>query len=49
MSPFVSKAQRRFMFEVHPKLAREFAHKTKNMKKLPEKLHRDLKVKKNTY
>jgi len=35
--PFVSKAQARFMFARHPKIAKEFASKTANIKKLPEK------------
>lgn len=35
--PFKSKAQMRFMFANHPKIAMEFAAKTKDMKKLPEK------------
>ena len=34
--PFESKAQARFMFAVHPKIAKEFAAKTANMKGLPE-------------
>jgi len=34
--PFVSKAQQRFMFARHPKIAREFAEKTRNFKDLPE-------------
>lgn len=38
--PFKSKAQERFMFAKHPKIAKEFASKTKNMKSLPEKVHR---------
>lgn len=33
---FASKAQARFMFAVHPKLAKEFAEKTLSIKKLPE-------------
>jgi hypothetical protein len=42
--PFVSKAQQRFMFaaeergDVKPGTAREMAHKTKSIKKLPEKV-----------
>ena len=35
--PFKSKAQARYMFLKHPKIAKEFAKKTKNIKKLPEK------------
>lgn len=34
--PFVSNAQRKFMFAKKPELAKEFAAKTPNMKKLPE-------------
>jgi hypothetical protein len=36
MAPFVSKAQQRYMFAKHPKIAEEFAAKTPNMKNLPE-------------
>ena len=35
--PFKSKAQQGFMFAKHPRLAREMAHKTPNMKGLPER------------
>jgi len=35
--PFQSKAQARFLFAKDPKLAKEFAEKTKNIKTLPEK------------
>lgn len=38
--PFKSKAQQGFMFAKHPKLAKEMASKTKNMKKLPKKVKR---------
>lgn len=34
--PFTSKAQIGFMFAKHPKLAKEFAKKTVDMKNLPE-------------
>lgn len=34
--PFKSKAQVGYLFAHHPKLAKEFADKTKNMAKLPE-------------
>ena len=37
--PFKSKAQAKFMFAKHPKMAKEFASKTPNMKALPEKKH----------
>jgi hypothetical protein len=43
---FESKAQARFMFAVHPKIAKEFAEKTTNMKKLPEHVRKDGKGKK---
>jgi len=36
MSPFRSKAQARYMFAKHPKIAKEFASKTKSIKALPE-------------
>ena len=39
--PFKSKAQQRFMFSRHPRLAREFAGKT-DFKDLPEKVHSKL-------
>lgn len=39
--PFSSKAQARYMFAVHPKLAREFAQKTKSMQALPERVHHE--------
>lgn len=34
---FKSKAQARFMFKFHPKLAKEFAEKTLSIKDLPER------------
>ncbi len=34
--PFKSKAQAGYMFANHPKIAKEFASKTPNMKALPE-------------
>ena len=36
MNPFKSKAQQRFLFANKQKIAKEFADKTKNIKKLPE-------------
>lgn len=36
--PFKSKAQARFMFSQHPKIAKEFAQATPNMKKLPPRV-----------
>jgi len=37
MSPFKSKAQRRFLFARKPKIAKKFAKETPKGKKLPEK------------
>lgn len=34
--PFKSQAQRRYMYAVHPKLAKEFEKHTPKGKKLPE-------------
>lgn len=34
--PFTSKAQVRYMFATHPKLAKEFAKKTADLKNLPQ-------------
>lgn len=34
--PFKSKAQARFLYATDPAVAKEFADKTANMKKLPE-------------
>lgn len=36
--PFKSKAQVGYMFVHHPQLAKEFAEKTLNIKKLPRKI-----------
>lgn len=36
--PFKSKAQRRFMYAKHPKMAAEWEAKTAKGKKLPEKV-----------
>ena len=36
--PFRSKAQARKLFATNPKVAREFASKTKSIKSLPEKV-----------
>ena len=36
--PFKSKAQQRFLFARKPKIAKEFASKTKSFKSLPERL-----------
>lgn len=35
--PFESKAQARFMFAKHPKMAKEWAAKTPNIKALPNR------------
>ena len=35
--PFSSKAQQRFMFAKHPKIAKRWANETPNIKSLPEK------------
>lgn len=35
--PFKSKAQAKFLFANKPELAKEFASKTKNIKKLPNR------------
>lgn len=43
--PFKSKAQQGFMFAQHPKLAKEMASKTKNMKALPKKVAKKKKGK----
>lgn len=34
--PFKSKAQARYLYALEPAVAKEFASKTVNMKKLPE-------------
>lgn len=34
--PFKSKQQMKFMFATHPKIAKEWASKTKSTKKLPK-------------
>lgn len=36
--PFRSKAQARYLWAKHPKIAREFADKTKNFKNLPNRV-----------
>lgn len=36
--PFASKAQQRYMYSQMPEKAKEWAAKTPNMKKLPEKV-----------
>lgn len=39
--PFKSKAQARFMFAKHPKMAKEFASKTKSIASLPEHVNKE--------
>lgn len=41
--PFKSKAQMGYMFVHHPELAKEFAEKTVNMKKLPKHVEKKKK------
>jgi len=41
--PFVSQAQRRYMWAKHPRLAREFEDKTPKGKKLPERVSKKKK------
>lgn len=38
--PFKSKAQQRFMFARHPRIAQRWAKKTKSFKALPERKRR---------
>lgn len=38
MSPFVSKKQAKYLFSQKPKIAAEFASKTKSIKALPNKV-----------
>lgn len=45
--PFVSKAQARYMFAKHPKIAKEFAGETKSIKSLPERIRKREGVKKS--
>lgn len=42
--PFKSKAQMKYMFANMPETAREWAHKTKDIKQLPEKVKRHKKA-----
>ena len=41
--PFKSVAQRKFLFAKKPKIAKEFASKTKKGKKLPLKVKKKIK------
>lgn len=43
--PFKSKAQARYLFAKKPKIAKEFAEKTQNIKALPNKVKKS-KIKK---
>ena len=38
--PFKSKAQQKFMFARHPKIAKRWAKHTKNIKSLPKKVRK---------
>lgn len=38
MSPFKSKAQQKWMFANKPKMAKQWAKETKNIKRLPKKV-----------
>lgn len=44
--PFKSKAQQRYMFAVHPEMAKEWAKETPDFKSLPEKVKKKPKKKK---
>jgi len=37
--PFKSKAQQKWMFATHPRMAEEWASRTPNMKDLPDTAH----------
>jgi hypothetical protein len=41
--PFKSKAQQKFMFAKHPKIAKRWAKETKNMKSLPKRVKKSKK------
>ncbi len=43
--PFKSKAQAKYMFANHPKIAKEFASETKSIKALPQKVKKKGKKK----
>jgi len=40
--PLKSKAQMRFLYAKHPKIAKEFAAETKNIKDLPERVKKEM-------
>jgi hypothetical protein len=42
--PFKSKAQQKWMFSQHPKMAKEWADKTPNIKNLPEHVKQDKNI-----
>lgn len=44
--PFRSRAQARFLFAKHPKIAKEFASKTKSIKSLPNRVKKKAKKRK---
>lgn len=44
--PFKSKAQQKFMFATHPKIAKRWAKETPNIKALPKKVKKKGKGKK---
>lgn len=46
MPPLKSRAQQRFLFAKKPKLAKEFAEETPDIKKLPEKVKKRKRKKK---
>lgn len=43
MMPFESKRQMRYLYANHPKIAKEFADKTKRIASLPERVGRGSK------
>lgn len=47
--PFKSKAQQRFMYAQHPRMAKRWADETKDIKGLPEKLHPGENIPKREY
>lgn len=46
--PFKSKAQAKYMFAKHPKIAKEFAEKTPDMKALPKYSGKGTRARLNT-
>jgi len=45
MAPFSSKAQQKFMFKRHPKIAKRWAKETPDIKGLPSKLSLNERIK----